>query len=62
MVCLIIKIEDNDLENILKRIEENFSDMEDVCVDNCNSEIIPLFRVYTDEIISIIKGEIRIGD
>lgn len=59
MVCLINKIEGNNLKNILKRIEENFSDMEDACVDNCNPEIIPLFREYTDEIISIIKGEIR---
>lgn len=62
MVCLKIKSNDNDLENILKRIEENFSDIEDACIDNCNPEIITLFREYTDEIISIIKGEIRIGE
>lgn len=62
MVSLETKINDNYLENILKRIEENFSDIEDACIDNCNLEIVPLFREYTDEIISIIKGEIQIGE
>lgn len=57
-----IKINDNDLDTILKRIEENFSDIENACIDNCNPEIISLFREYTDEIISIIKGEIKIGE
>lgn len=57
-----VKINDNDLDTILKRIEENFSDIEDACINNCNTEIIPLFREYTDEIVSIIKGEIRIGE
>ena len=57
-----IKINDNDLDTILKRIEENFSDIENACIDNCNPEIISLFREYTDEIISIIKGKIKIGE
>lgn len=57
-----IKINDNDLDTIIKRIEENFSDIEDACINNCYPEIIPIFREYTDEIISIVKGEIRIGE
>ncbi len=44
-------------ENLLKRIEENFEDMEDALVENCAFDYVQLFRDYTDEIIKIIEEE-----
>jgi hypothetical protein len=46
-------------ENIIKRIEENFSDMEDALISNCAFQAVQLFRDYTNEIIKIIKEEIE---
>ena len=46
-------------ENILKRIEENFDDMEDALINNCAFGFIGLFRDYTDEIIKIIEEEME---
>lgn len=42
---------------LIKRIEENFEDMEDALVENCAFDYILLFRDYTDEIIKVIKEE-----
>ena len=42
-------------EKLLKRIEENFEDMEDALIENCAFDYIQLFRDYTDEIIKIIE-------
>lgn len=44
-------------DRIIKRIEENFKDMEDALIENCAFDYIPLFRDYTDEIIKIIEEE-----
>ena len=44
-------------ENLIKRIEENFDDMEDALVENCAFDYAQLFRDYTDEIIKIIEEE-----
>lgn len=46
-------------ENLIKRIEENFDDMEDALVENCAFEYIQLFRDYTNEIIKIINEELK---
>ena len=46
-------------ENLIKRIEENFDDMEDALIKNCAFQEIPLFRDYTDEIIKIIEEEMK---
>lgn len=46
-------------ENLLKRIEENFDDMEDALVENCAFDYVQLFRDYTDEIIKIIEEEMN---
>ena len=46
-------------ENILKRIEENFDDMEDALINNCAFDYVQLFRDYTDEIIKIIEEEME---
>ena len=45
-------------ERIIKKIEENFEDMEDALVYNCDFDSIPLFRDYTDEIIKILDEEL----
>ena len=44
-------------ENLIKRIEENFDDMEDALINNCAFQEVQLFRDYTDEIIKIIEEE-----
>lgn len=44
-------------ESIIKRIEENFDDMEDSLINNCAFDFVGLFRDYTDEIIKIIEEE-----
>lgn len=44
-------------ENLLKRIEENFDDMEDALINNYAFDYVQLFRDYTDEIIKIIEEE-----
>ena len=44
-------------ENLIKRIEENFDDMEDALIKNCHLHYVELFRDYTDEIIKIIEEE-----
>lgn len=46
-------------ENLIKRIEENFNDMEDALVENCEFQEVQLFRDYTDEIIKIIEEEME---
>ena len=46
-------------ENLIKRIEENFNDMEDALVENCAFQEVQLFRDYTDEIIKIIEEEME---
>lgn len=46
-------------ENLLKRIEENFDDMEDALINNCAFDYVQLFRDYTDEIIKIIEEEME---
>lgn len=46
-------------ESIIKRIEENFDDMEDALVENCAFQEVQLFRDYTDEIIKIIEEEME---
>ena len=48
-----------DKDRLLKKIEENFDDMENSLVDNCAFDIVPLFRDYTDEIIKIIEEELK---
>lgn len=48
-----------DKERLIKRIEENFDDMEDALVENCAFDYVQLFRDYTDEIIKIIEDEIE---
>ena len=42
-------------ENLIKRIEENFDDMEDALINNCAFDYVQLFRDYTNEIIKIIE-------
>lgn len=49
-------------DRIIKRIEENFDDMEDALVENCAFDYTLLFRDYTDEIIKIIEEEITGGN
>jgi hypothetical protein len=44
-------------ESIIKRIEENFSDMEDALIKNYHMHYVQLFRDYTEEIIKIIEEE-----
>ena len=44
-------------EKIIKEIENNFEDMKDALVENGGSELTPLFRDYTDEIIKIVEME-----
>jgi hypothetical protein len=44
-------------DRIIKRIKENFEDMENALVENCAFDYIPLFDDYTDEIIKIIEEE-----
>ena len=46
-------------ENLIKRIEENFDDMEDALINNCAFDYVQLFRDYTDEIIEIIEDEME---
>ena len=46
-------------ENLIKRIEENFDDMEDALIENCAFDYVQLFRDYTDEIIKIIEEEME---
>lgn len=46
-------------ENLIKRIEENFEDMEEALIKNQTSFIVNLFRDYTDEIIKIIEEEME---
>ena len=46
-------------ENLIKRIEENFDDMEDALISNCAFQEVQLFRDYTDEIIKIIEEEME---
>lgn len=46
-------------ENLIKRIEENFADIEDALVENCAFDYVQLFRDYTDEIIKIIEEEME---
>ena len=48
-----------DKQRLIKRIEENFEDMEDVLVENCAFDYVQLFRDYTDEIIKIIEEEME---
>ena len=45
-------------EKVIKEIENNFEDMKDALINNNSSELISLFRDYTDEIIKIIEEEI----
>ena len=52
-----VKGEVMDKERIIKRIEENFDDMEDALIKNCHLHYVQLFRDYTDEIIKIIEEE-----
>ena len=47
-----------DKERIIKRIEENFDDMEDARIKNDYLHYVELFRDYTDEIVKIIEEEI----
>jgi hypothetical protein len=47
-----------DKKRLIKRIEENFEDIEDALVENCAFDYVQLFRDYTDEIIKIIEDEI----
>ena len=44
-------------EKIIKEIENNFDDMKDALVENGGSELTPLFRDYTEEIIKIVEME-----
>ena len=49
-------------DNLIKRIEENFEDMKKACIDtygDCEecTELMSVFRDYTDEIIKIVKEE-----
>ena len=44
-------------ENLIKRIVENFEDMEDALVENRAFGYVQLFRDYTGEIIKIIEEE-----
>ena len=51
-------------DNLIKRIEENFEDMKKACVNtygDCEecTELMGVFRDYTDEIIRIIKEEVK---
>lgn len=46
-------------ENLIKRIEENFEDMEEALIKNQTYFIVNLFRDYTDEIIKIIEEEME---
>lgn len=46
-----------DKERIIKRIEENFDDMEDALIKNDHLHYVELFRDYTDEIVKIIEEE-----
>ena len=48
-----------DKDKLLREIEVNYNDMEDVLIKNNASSIIPLFRDYTDEIIKIIEKEFK---
>lgn len=57
--CMICKGEDMSKESIIKRIEENFDDMEDALISNCAFQEVQLFRDYTDEIIKIIEEEME---
>ena len=45
-------------ERLIKRIAENFEDMEDALVASCAFDYIPLFEDYTDEIIKILDEEL----
>ena len=56
---LLTKGEVMDKEKLIKRIEENFDDMEDALIKNQTSFIVNLFRDYTDEIIKIIEEEME---
>lgn len=44
-------------ENIIRRIKENLEDIEAALDENGSFTMIPLFRVYTDEILKIIDEE-----
>ena len=46
-------------ENLIKRIEENFDDMEDALIKNYHMHYVQLFRDYTEEIIKIIEEEME---
>lgn len=46
-------------ENLIKRIEENFDDMEDALIKNYHLNYVQLFRDYTEEIIKIIEEEME---
>jgi hypothetical protein len=46
-----------DKERLIKRIEENFDDMEDALIKNYHLHYVQLFRDYTEEIIKIIEEE-----
>lgn len=57
--CMHKKDELNNKEKIIKRIEENYEDMEDALIDNCAFDCVELFREYTNEIIKIINEELK---
>lgn len=44
-------------DRIIKKIEENFDDMEDALIKNYHLHYVQLFRDYTEEILKIIEEE-----
>jgi hypothetical protein len=58
-LCFKAKGEVMDKERLIKRIEENFDDMEDALIKNYHLHYVQLFRDYTEEIIKIIEEEME---
>ena len=51
-----------DISSLIKEIRDNQEDMEKSLVENKTSELIPLFKDYTDEIVRLIESKLSVKE
>lgn len=49
-------------QQLIKEIRDNQEDMEKSLVENQASELIPLFKDYTDEIIKLVESKLSVKE
>ena len=49
-------------QQLIKEIRDNQKDMEKSLIENQASELIPLFKDYTDEIIKLVESKLSVKE